>query len=110
MNKIIELKSDTEMREKVASSKSMVEIFSFDCVACNRMEQVVDDLAKEVEGIQFFKLNIDNVSDSNFLDYYGSKVKITAIPTFLLFQDGEFIREYVGATSQDMLKQWLIDK
>lgn len=61
------------------------------CGPCRRMGPIVDDAAAELEGkVAFAKLNTDeNLEISQ--RYY-----ISAIPTLLVFKDGELIDTLIG--------------
>jgi thioredoxin 1 len=65
------------------------------------MEPIIEEIAKEFEGkIKVGKLNVGE--NPEIARSYG----IRAIPTFIIFKDGQPIEKIIGARP----KQFLIDK
>jgi thioredoxin 1 len=72
-------------------------IFILDCWAewcgpCRTIGPIIEQLAKEMKGkVVFGKLNVDeNMQTAN-------KYRISAIPTLMVFKEGELIDKLVGA-------------
>lgn len=69
------------------------------CGPCRAMAPIVDDLAKEYENkLKVFKMNVDDnpVTPGR----YG----IRAIPTLILYKDGEVVEQVTGAVSKTSIK------
>ncbi|BDC35883.1 MAG: thioredoxin [Candidatus Methanoliparum thermophilum] len=72
------------------------------CGPCRRIAPIIDDLAKEMAGkIVFGKLNVDENRSSSV------KYRITAIPTLLIFKDGKFVDQIIGAMPKKALENKL---
>jgi thioredoxin 1 len=72
------------------------------CGPCRKLIPIIDALAREYQGnIVFGKLNTDEnrATASNF--------KITAIPTLLVFKDGNAAGQIVGALQKEQLVERL---
>jgi thioredoxin 1 len=83
--------------ETIESAAKQYPILIVDCWAewcgpCRMIAPVIEELALELNGKAVFgKLNVDqNMSTSN-------KYRITAIPTLLVFKDGQLTDKLVGA-------------
>ncbi len=72
------------------------------CGPCRMVAPVVDALAKDLSGkVAFGKLNTDN-NQKIALRFY-----IEAIPTLLVFKNGEMVDRIIGAMPKDALMQKL---
>ena len=64
---------------------------------------VVEELAGETEGVTFAKVNVDENGD------VAMGLGIQAIPTLILFKDGQAVDQVVGVQSKQALKA-MIDR
>jgi thioredoxin 1 len=77
----------------------LVDFWAEWCGPCKMIAPVLDELATEYDGkIKIAKVNID---DNGAL---ASQYRVTAIPTLLLFKNGEVIEQIVGMRSKRDLK------
>ena len=69
------------------------------CGPCRMVAPVIEDLAQEMQGkIVFGKLNVDENQATSM------KYNIMGIPTLLVFKNGNFVDNIVGAMPKEMLK------
>jgi thioredoxin 1 len=69
------------------------------CGPCRSLSPIIDELAKEFEGkITFGKLNTDENEN------IPMRFNISAIPTLLVFKNGEMVDRIVGAGNKDFMK------
>lgn len=69
------------------------------CGPCKAIAPILEELATELgDSVKICKVNVDNNSE------VASKYEIRAIPTILIFKDGEVADTVVGLTSKDDLK------
>lgn len=69
------------------------------CGPCRSLGPIIDELAKEFEGkIVFGKLNTDENES------IPMRFNISAIPTLLVFKNGEMVDRIVGAGNKDFMK------
>ena len=79
----------------------LVDFWSPMCAPCLVMGPIVEEIAREFEGkIKVGKLNVGE--NPQIASQYG----IRAIPTFIIFKDGQEIERIIGARP----KQFLVDK
>lgn len=70
------------------------------CGPCRMVGPVVDELSGEYEGkVKFVKVNVDKAGE------IASKYNVFSIPTMILFNKGEILKQQVGAASKDQLKK-----
>ncbi|MGI5961994.1 MAG: thioredoxin, partial [Methanomassiliicoccaceae archaeon] len=66
------------------------------CGPCRMMSPVIDALAKDLQGkVAFAKLNTDENQRT------AMRYTIEAIPTLLVFKDGELVDRWVGARPKE---------
>jgi thioredoxin 1 len=69
------------------------------CGPCRSLGPIIDELAKEFEGkIVFGKLNTDENEN------IPMRFNISAIPTLLVFKNGEMVDRIVGAGNKDFMR------
>jgi thioredoxin 1 len=90
---VIENKSQFD--DALKSKKLVViDCFATWCGPCKLIAPKVVTMSKENEDVDFYKLDVDEVSD------VAAELAIRAMPTFLLFKDGEKVQEIVGANDK----------
>ena len=101
---IIEL--DSSNFESTISDTSVPVVVDFWapwCGPCKSIAPILEELASELgESVKIFKVNVDNNSE------IATKYEIRAIPTILVFRNGEIAETIVGLTSKDDLKAKLV--
>lgn len=75
------------------------------CGPCRALGPVIDELASEFEGkVSIVKMNVDENPGT------PGKFGIRAIPTLILFKDGQVVEQVTGAVSKTNLKDLLSQK
>ncbi len=93
---VIEL-TDTDFDEVVHSSDIpvLIDFWAPWCGPCRMMAPIIQELATEYAGkAKICKLNTDDARDS------AVEFGINAIPTLILFKDGQVKKKWVGLTSK----------
>ncbi len=75
------------------------------CGPCRALGPVIEELASEYAGrVQIAKMNVDENPIT------PGKYGIRAIPTLILFKNGEAVEQVTGAVSKDAIKNILDSK
>ena len=92
--KIISVKvlNKENFEENVLKSETpvVVDFWAPWCGPCRMLSPVVDQVAEEVEGVSFGKVNVDEEKE------LASRYGIMSIPALVLFRDGKAVDSMVG--------------
>ena len=96
---------DTFEAEVLKSSTPVVVDFWAEwCGPCKQISPALEEIAQELNGkVKIAKINIDE--NPNTPGKYG----IRAIPTLILFKDGEVAATQTGAAPKGKLMDWIND-
>ncbi len=96
--------TESNWNEEVVNSNVpvLVDFWAPWCGPCRIIAPIIEELASEFEGqIKVGKLNTDE--NPNIAMQYG----IRAIPTVMLFKNGEVVDTRIGVQPKDALKQMM---
>lgn len=95
--------NDSDFDEVIAShSPILVDFWAPWCGPCKALGPVIDELAAEYEGkATIAKMNVDDNPVA------PGKYGIRAIPTIILFKDGEIVDQTTGAVGKSQLADLL---
>jgi len=96
--------TDTSFDEEVLKSSTpvLVDFWAEWCGPCKAIAPALEDLASEMTGrVQIAKVNIDE--NPKTPSQYG----VRAIPTLMIFKDGQVAATKLGAVTKGQLQQWV---
>jgi len=99
---MVEELTNGEFEEFIKDGVVLIDFFAEWCMPCMRMIPIVDDVAEKFKGkVKFGKVN---VGDNQAL---AMKYKVSSIPNFTIFKDGEVVEQFVGGMSEEDLSEKL---
>lgn len=89
-----------DFNEEIKEGLVLVDFYADWCGPCRMVSPIVEEIAKEVEGLKVIKVNVDNRED--VAKTYG----IMSIPTLILFRNGEMDKKQIGFVPKEVLMRW----
>ena len=93
--------TDQNFEQEIVQSKSaaLVDFWAEWCMPCKMLGPIIEELADEFAG----RLKVGKV-DTDANRQISMKFGISAIPTVILFKDGQMAKKFVGLQSKKDLK------
>ena len=93
--------TDASFDQETAQGVVLVDFWAEWCGPCRMVAPIVEELAGEMPGVTFAKLNVDENQG------VAQKLGITSIPTLLLYKDGQLVDRVVGLQPKPKLKGFI---
>ena len=69
----------------------ILDCYAEGCGPCKAIAPKLDQWSEEYTDVKFYKVDVDKVQD------VAQELGVSAMPTFILFKDGQKVTEVVGA-------------
>ncbi|PJA45945.1 thioredoxin [Candidatus Uhrbacteria bacterium CG_4_9_14_3_um_filter_50_9] len=69
------------------------------CGPCKIMGPVIEELAREMDGVTIGKVNVDENQE------IAQRYNILSIPTFIIFKGGQVVEQFSGAMNKEQLRE-----
>ena len=103
--KIANLTADTFKSTISSATPVLVDFWAPWCGPCKAIAPILEELATELDGkVTITKVNVDDN------DTIAAEYGIRAIPTMLLFKNGQIAEQFVGMMPKAALKEKLLAK
>jgi len=104
-DKIAQLDTTNFTAGVAGATPVLVDFWAPWCGPCKAIAPILEELATELEGkLKIAKVNVDDNGD------LAAQFGVRAIPTMLLFKDGQKIEQFVGMMDKATLKAKLAGK
>ena len=77
----------------------VVDFWATWCGPCRRIAPLFDELAHEMPGVDFVKVDVDVEPQ------LAARFGVTSIPTLMLFDKGKLVATHVGASGKPQLRE-----
>lgn len=79
----------------------IVDFFATWCNPCKMQSPIIDEIAKEKEGIiKVCKLNVDDAPE------IAEKYDVMSIPTIIIYNKGNIKKQFIGLTSKEEIEKY----
>jgi len=85
-------------KEQTASGVTVVDFWASWCGPCRMLSPIVEELAEEMSGVKFAKVNVDEEP------MLANEFRVNAIPTLVFMKNGQAVGQTVGLQGKDALK------
>ena len=97
----VTVSSENFQTEVLQAELAVVDFWASWCGPCKMFGPIFEEVAEQMEGVTFAKLNVDDVPD------LASQYKVMSIPTVILFKNGQAVRKSLGVISAAELKEMI---
>ena len=77
----------------------VVDFFTEWCMPCLIISPIIEELAEQMQGVKFVKINLDENQE------LASTYKVTSIPCLIVFKDGEAVDRIIGAQTKEKIEE-----
>ena len=99
---MVDVLNEKTFDEAIKNNKKVfVDFYADWCGPCRAMGPVVEELSNELEDVKFFKVDCDENEE------LCVRFRITSIPCFLIFKDGNLTNRFVGMRDKESFKEAL---
>lgn len=96
--------SDENFKNSVLDSEkpAVVDFWAKWCTPCNKLDEIIEDMAHEYDGkVSFFRVDVNESNDTT------CRYAVRSIPMLLFFNGGEVVDQAVGSLSREVITQKL---
>lgn len=93
--------TDQEFQEVINNGRVLVDFYSTWCQLCKPVTALLEKIEVDYPDVTFIKVNIDEALGAT------TRCNIGAVPTLLLFENGEQVAQHLGGLSRVTLGDWL---
>ncbi|MCS6838959.1 MAG: thioredoxin [Bdellovibrionaceae bacterium] len=102
MATLTQVVTDRDFQQKVGSGLVLVDFWAEWCGPCRAIAPKLEELAQEYEGqVTILKLNVDDNPET------PARYHIRAIPTLILFKNGQPIDQVMGNVPKEQLQNMI---
>ena len=103
MSEFVKVYTGADLKPEKLQGLTLVDFWATWCGPCRMVAPIIEELAAEMKGVTFAKIDVDENPD------VAVGLKIASIPTLMLFKNGQAVERVIGVTPKEELKK-LIDK
>ena len=92
---------NNQINHEVLKSDKLViiDFFATWCMPCQMLTPILAQIDKENEGIEIFKVNVDENQET------AIRYNIVSVPTLIFFKDGKEVERQVGLIEKEKLEE-----
>lgn len=87
--------------EKIKNGIVLIDFYADWCGPCKMLTPELDELSNELDQVKIYKVNIDKEQELT------QRFNVMAVPTMLLFKDGEIVGKTSGYSPKQLIKGFI---
>ncbi len=87
--------------EEISTGKVLVDFYAEWCGPCKMISPILEELESSMDDLKVIKVDVDN--EQEIAAHHG----VMAMPTMIIFKDGQKVDQKVGAMSKEDLQTWI---
>lgn len=96
---VTQITSEKEFKEALSyDGVVVVDFFATWCGPCKMIAPVLEKFSQQYTSAKFIKVDVEEVNS------LASEYEITAMPTFIVFKNGEIVQRVLGANPANLKK------
>lgn len=94
---------DTDSFDRVSEGGEtwIVDFYADWCGPCQQLAPIYEEVSEDYDDVHFGKVDMDENSS------IATQVGVRALPTLVVFEDGEEVARRTGATDEKGLRDWI---
>ena len=98
MSELVQEVNSADFKKLISKGVTLVDFWAPWCGPCRMQVPILEDMAESVKNkVKIAKVNVDEAAD--IAEQFG----VQAIPTLLLFKDGNEIQRFIGMQTKETL-------
>lgn len=93
--------NEEEFEKVIKKNKVVVDFYAKWCGPCRMLSPIIEEVALENEDITFIKIDIDEN------ETLPRKYNVMSIPTILIFENGELLKQKTGYMDKEELSEYI---
>ncbi|MBI4143869.1 thioredoxin [Candidatus Woesearchaeota archaeon] len=93
--------NEKTFKEAVKTGTTIIDFWAPWCGPCKLMAPVFEEISKQIQEINFAKVNVDEAQD------LAIQLSVNSIPTLVIFKNGEEIDRRSGYMPRIEFKKWV---
>lgn len=93
--------SEVDFKSTVSSGFTLIDFWAEWCGPCKMLTPILEELDLEFNNVEFYKVDADANTK------LASELGISAIPTILIYKDGELISTQNGAKPKALMRKFI---
>lgn len=89
--------NDRSFEMEVMKGNILIDFYGVWCGPCKRLQPILENLSKEIDYVDFLKIDVDKNNESVL------KTSVLSLPTILFLKDGKEVSRIIGCCNKETI-------